>query len=765
MYWTLSATVSAIAAYGSAEVLWLNLLFIPLIFRSKKDILSLSLLLAISLLSYYYFQTYVTLHSPEMKEESMIKSLTWSSTVKIDGAKVKGFAKDTNGIKYYLIYTLISEDEKKRLQKMDLSNRKITVEGVLELPEPPAHKYAFDMASYLRMNGAAMLFQANRMTISEQAPHPLNRLAERRSAVKEHIEKVFPESLQVEAKALLIGDRSNMDAELSSQYRKLGITHLFAISGLHVGLLTALLRTAAKRLFLRIETIDMALVFMLPCYALLAGGAPSVWRAVSVTILLLLSSTGKIKIKMDGALALSALGFMLIKPYILFQPGFQLSYVAAFSLLYSAKYLKKQHSLLVISASVTAITQLALLPILLVHFYELSLSSFFVNLVYVPLYSMIILPVNILLLAITFLSETLAAPLFHIYVPFRSGIGRATAWLAEFQWQVWTAGRPSVLWLLVMVTSIACCFVVVERWNRKLIGFAIVLIPAICFQVKPYLDPHTYVTFLDVGQGDSIVIELPFRKAVYVIDTGGTVMIGPPTWKTPEKPFEVGRQIVVPYLKGKGINTIDILTISHAHLDHIEGADEVLQELRVKEAHFPAGSINEEVMVPVIQEMKRQNTKMKSQLVGNGWSAGSAEFTYMSPFDDNYTHNDSSLVLLMKNDYGYLLFTGDLETDGEEKVMKRYGEVQLIPLILKVGHHGSKTSTTEPFLNFLQPEIAIISAGRNNRYGHPNDEVMERLAANNIKTYVTAEQGTIILKMRAKELEMSTTREKKKDSN
>lgn len=758
MYWTISVAVSALAAYGTTELLWLNLLLIPLILTSKKDFPNLFILLAVSSLSFWHFQNYISVHTPVLADDSITKSMEWTETVKIDGGKVKGFAIDSTGIPYYVLYTIRTEEEKNRLLKISLAGRGITVHGTVELPEPPAHEFSFNMSSYLRMNGATYLFRSTEMAVHEKANRLSSRLTERRATVKSHIERVFPASLQTEAEALLIGDRSGMDAELSSEYRTLGITHLFAISGLHVGLLTVMMRIAAKRLRIRMETIDTMLLFLLPCYALLAGGAPSVWRAVSVTMLLLLSASGRLKLKMDNALALSALGFILLKPFVLYQPGFQLSYIAALSLLYSAKYLQKQQSVLMISASVTAITQIALAPILLVHFFELSLSSFLVNLLYVPLYSLIILPSNIVLLVVSLLSKTAAGPLFFIYEPFRTNVAFLTTWMAGVPGQVWIAGRPGTVWLIVMVISIACSFIVVERWNRKLTGLVIVLIPAILIQVKPYLDPNTYVSFLDVGQGDSIVIELGYRKGVYVIDTGGTVSIGPPTWKTPEHPFEVGRQIVVPYLKGKGISKIDKLIISHAHDDHMGGAHEVLQELRVKEVHAPAGSFSEENMVPVLTEANRQKTNVLSRIAGDGWSRGQTKFTYLSPFDDNYTHNNSSLVLLMKNDYGYLLFTGDLEHEGEQNVIRKYGQSKLSPLILKIGHHGSKTSTTQEFLDFLQPDIAVISVGRTNRYGHPNKEVLDRLYAQNVKVFQTGEHGTVIFEMDGRKVKKTISR-------
>ena len=247
-----------------------------------------------------------------------------------------------------------------------------------------------------------------------------SRLAAHRRTVKQHIQKTFPESLITEAEALLIGDRSGMSVEEGSILRRLGITHLFAISGLHVGLLTFMLREFLLRIKVRRESLNLLLIFMLPIYAILAGGAPSVWRAVSVTVFVLLTTTfGRIKVGLDNAIALSAIVFIWYQPFVLFQPGFQLSYLAALSLVLSSKILAKTNSVIKVSFLITLISQLALYPILLFHFHELSISSFIVNLFYVPLYSVIILPMNIILLIMTVFFPAFANVLFAIYVPFR----------------------------------------------------------------------------------------------------------------------------------------------------------------------------------------------------------------------------------------------------------------------------------------------------------------------------------------------------------
>lgn len=656
---------------------------------------------------------------------------------------MKGFAKTTNGQTVYAIYSFASEQEKEHFLKTHISSLVFTMTGSFQEISIPSHDYSFDMNKYMKMYGASGVFESNLMLRADRRTGITSRLSAQRDQVKSHIAATFPESLQVEAEALLIGDRSGMDDELAANYRTLGITHLFAISGLHVGLLTFLFRGLLLRLSIRKETVDMLLIVLLPFYAVMAGGAPSVWRAVSVTLLVLLAASGRLRIRLDDALAISAIVFIVYQPFVLFQPGFQLSYLAACSLVYSSVLLAKAKTALATSFYVTSISQLALYPVLLFHFHELSLSSFVMNLVYVPLYSIIILPANILLLAMTSVLPKLADIVFLLYVPMGERVGEVTSWLSSLPYQIWTPGKPDALWASLAVAGVLCFFIYCERGIPVFRALSLVIVPAVAMQIIPYLDSGLRVTYLDVGQGDSIVIELPHRRAVYVIDTGGTVTFGEPNWKTPAKPFEVGRKIVVSYLKGRGITTIDKLILTHADTDHVEGADEVLADIRVREIHIAPGSEKELTMEEVIRLGVEQQIPIFQMKEGISWGEGQANFHYVGPTDGVYKGNDSSLVLYMTTTGPSFLFTGDMEKEGEQQFLLQFGQADFSNFILKAGHHGSRTSSTEAFIDVVKPELTIFSAGKNNRYGHPHPEVVETFHKFGLSTLSTAESGSI----------------------
>lgn len=566
---------------------------------------------------------------------------------------------------------------------------------------------------------------------------------EQRFQLKRHIVETFPPSLAAEAQALLIGFQENVDDQLNRAYQKLGITHLFAISGLHVALVSFLFFQLWLRLRIRREIATILLLILLPLYAVLAGGAPSIWRAVSVVELIMLAQYFRWKIPIDDALSISFIMFVLLEPGAVFQVGFQLSYLATYSLVYSGRILARYSNFWVQSFYITFVCQILVYPLLLHHFYEISLSSFIANIFFVPLFSFIILPINLFALVLTFLPFPLDSFLFYIYEPLRTALTNFILYIQQPIVQMWNPGKPSIMWLILLYSSVFFAFYLLDQHAPLKKVFIALILPAFIFHVQPLLHSDLKIAFVNVGQGDCIVIELPRRKSVIVIDAGGLLRFEQEEWKERKTVYEVGRQVVVPYLKGRGMQTIDTFVLSHADADHVEGAEEVLREILVKEVHVTPGSIAKPVMNDFLYELEKTNTKLIEKMAGHKWQIGQTAFEYLWPLEIEYEGNNDSLVLFVKHNAFRALFTGDLEQEGEKELIQLYEEKLRNIDLLKGGHHGSKTSSIEEFVTVTNPKFAVFMAGENNRYNHPHIDVVNRFESKNIPYATTGLDGTV----------------------
>ncbi|KGR78561.1 DNA internalization-related competence protein ComEC/Rec2 [Ureibacillus manganicus] len=738
IFYALSVLAATIAAHESTGLFLLLLIVLVFCLYKRFSFLYCTSVILVGLLSFLYFSYEISkLHQPL----ELPATLTWTDEYKINGAKLRGFMKDSGGRNVYVTYEFKNEDEKTRFESIPLVGMKFEVMGVFKEPEPPAHQYGFNMKSYLKSKGSLGILEISDWVYLRATSSISQKISYQRYYLIQHIENTFPSSLIAETQSLLIGFQENVDSEMTRAYQKLGITHLFAISGLHIAIVSLIVFQGLLRTGVRRELATILLIVVLPIYGVLAGGAPSVWRAVLVVEFILLTQKFK-KLSMDDALAISFIFFVFLEPWSIYQVGFQLSYLATVSLIYSSNLLNRFKSWLVQSFLITFVCQLIVYPLLLYHFYELSLSSLIANIVFVPLFSFIILPINIVLLIVSFLPGQIVNILFIIYEPLRESLSQFILWVQTIPHQMWIPGKPSLVLIVMAYISVFCAFYIMDK-GAKLWKYCLVLfVPILLLQIHNNWNNQMKISFVSVGQGDCILVELPNREEIYLIDTGGLLRFEQEEWKKTKEPYEVGRQVVVPYLKGKGIHRIDKLIITHADSDHVEGAEEILKEIEVSEIHISPNSYNKDVMAELILEANLRGIPIIEQMAGYSWIVNQFSFQYLWPTDTNYEGNNDSLVLYVTNGGFQALFTGDLEAAGEEQLVRHYPQLKNIT-VLKAGHHGSKTSSSEVFVQKLLPQITIFSTGKNNRYGHPSKEVVERFQLYNLKTLNTAEDGTI----------------------
>ncbi|ATP41207.1 DNA internalization-related competence protein ComEC/Rec2 [Solibacillus sp. R5-41] len=754
IFYALSICISALAAFDSVRLLLLLVVLVAFASYKKLQKMHLLLLVGVGFVSYSYF----SFETQKLENPVTLPAvMTWTDEYKINGMMLRGFMKNEQREKVYVTYKIKSSPEKDRLAEQSLAGMQFLVVGEQVEPSLPAHKYGFSMNRYLQSKNARGIVEISSFKYVGETRHFLQPIYEQRFRVKEHISLHFPESLVAEAQALIIGLQENVDEELTRAYQKLGITHLFAISGLHVGLVSWLFFQMLLRFRIRREMASIILLLILPLYAMMAGGAPSVWRAVNVVELVMLAHFLRVRIPIDDALSMSMIAFLCIEPGAIFQVGFQLSYLATYSLIYSSRILSRYSSWLMQSFLITFVCQLLVYPLLLLQFFEISLSSFFVNIIFVPLFSFVILPANLLLLVLTFLPLPISTVVFSLYEPLRIGLTELIFIFQQPIMQMWNPGKPSLFWFILLYCSVLSAFYLLDCRAKFIKIAGVILIPAILFHSQLYLHPDLKIAFVNVGQGDCIVIELPYRKQVIVIDSGGVLRFDQEAWQMRQQPFEVGRQVVVPYLKGRGIQKIDTFILTHADADHVEGAEEILSEIIMKEVHVTPNSIAKPVMNDFIEELMPKNMVLKEQIAGYFWEEAGVHFRYLWPQETEYEGNNDSLVLLVQKGDFRALFTGDLEKEGEQALVKHYPQILQNITLLKAGHHGSKTSSIEEFVQLTNPQLTIFMAGENNRYRHPHPEVVERFEAQGIPFFTTGYDGTVEIVVKQAEITVETS--------
>ena len=255
-----------------------------------------------------------------------------------------------------------------------------------------------------------------------------------------------------------------------------------------------------------------------------------------------------------------------------------------------------------------------------------------------------------------------------------------------------------------------------------------------------YLSIKGLVAVIDIGQGDSIFIQTPFHSENILIDTGGKIEMDKPKWATKEKNKANAENSLIPFLKSRGVKKLDKVFITHGHQDHFGDLSILNSKIPIKEVYYPEGTDQKKGFKKALKTIKKTGTMCYSVLA-NTSVITETNLEILAPEFAGTGENDDSLVLCSRIGGKKFLFTGDLEKEGEQKLITRLPELTIN--ILKVGHHGSKTSSSPDFIKAIQPTEGIISCSRSNRFGHPNQETITTFKQNKVIIYQTKEDGVI----------------------
>lgn len=687
-----------------------------------------------------------SLTGTEKKLSGTIKSIP-----KVDGDRLALILQLPSNEKLQLSYRINSIQEKNQLQQLQVGMQ-CKLSGTLSKPEQARNPLAFDYRKYLYHKHIHWIYTPDSLRSQQCLPSSSLKysLQKWRSTELLYIKNHFPENTVGFVQALIFGERNEINQVVEDNFQQFGLIHLLAISGSHVVLIVAVAFYTLIRIGVARERAFLLLFIALPFYMVVAGGTPSVVRACLAAMIVMIAIQFKTKFLPLDALSIVFIIMVSIEPFYITDIGFQLSFLVSLFLILSSSIVAAHNSYWKQLVVVTMIAQICALPLILNYNFEISLLSLPLNFIYVPFMSVIILPLSIISFIFCHLYEpfaTIPIMVLSTTLEYSELLLEQTKKLSTF---TLTFGKPTSLLLIIYYVVIIYFFITWENKNHKASfqkGVALLLLVSCYHWVSPFLLNEGKITMIDVGQGDSILIELPYRKAVYLIDTGGAVPFSEENWQKRKNRFEVGPDIITPLLKAKGIRTIDKIILTHGDLDHIGGTEAVIQNFNVKQIIVGRGqsansnSVEEGTLCTLIKEKKIKLMAVKN---GDFWKIGRFAFYVVGPSGKADNKNDGSIVLYTALGGERWLFTGDLEKKGERNLLEQYPNIKVD--VLKVGHHGSLTSTSKSFIDQISPNVALISVGKHNRFGHPHPDVIELLEKQHITILRTDENGAITYK-------------------
>lgn len=762
-----------------------------------------------------------------------------ANQVEVDGDKASFIvrADDYNGERITVSVKLLSKQEQMEAKSWQRGDH-VQLQGALQAPGEARNFGGFDYRHYLRFQHIHwQLIVKGTSAVVRSAPaswslgHTLRWNDQFRAMLGDGVDRLFPKEQAGFMKGMLVGLTDDIDPQQFQQFSQLGLTHIIAISGLNVAVFLACLLWIMRKLRFTRETYFITAMIMMPIYIAVTGASPSIVRA-GLMAMIGLYAAYRHTLK-DGlhTVLIVGCGMLIWEPYYLLDVSFQLSFLVTIGLILGVPYANK---LLPIRSrawrdalSITIVAQCISFPVSIYYFNQFSLLSLAANFALVPVFSMFTMPAGTASLLLSFISSTVGHALAWAVAKVNDWIFMLVAYVS--QWHLFQTlwPTPSLVWILGYYAAwslliygllskkaggltqhgeeITGPMLFGVSSKRTTMAFSSLKAKVI---IKPLLLPAASILFLglllyayeparwndegqvhfmDVGQGDSIFIRTPQSHSVILVDGGGTVSFRKPgeEWKQRSDPYEVGRKLLVPLLKKRGIQQIDFLIVTHQDADHIGGLQAVLEQIPVKQLLFNGTAKPTTGAEELFRTALQYGVKLVKVYAGDVLQVDrdtELKFLYPLPAKQGETgirlekeQNAESVVFLMDMQGTRWLFTGDMEQASEAAVLRMLhasasveaaseaSVTEGIPLlpsgqidVLKIAHHGSKTSTTGAWLDEWRPQYAVISVGQHNSYGHPHPTVIGRLEERGISILRTDNQGEIQMTVRDGQLRMRT---------
>ena len=515
--------------------------------------------------------------------------------------------------------------------------------------------------------------------------------------------------------AFILGNTDYISNDINDMYVENGITHLFSLSGLHVGVFALIIMNLLKIFRIKeFKRICIVFAFLL-VFAFITGYSPSIIRATILFFLVALNKYLKFNVNTENILIVTFAVSLLFKPNDIYNVGFQLSYIVTYFLIVS-NFLFKSKNAIKVSFLIGVISCISSLPIIINLNGEINLFSIFNNIIFVPFVSYIIFPLALFTYMFPFMQN-----IFYFFVEIMEHL---SIFLNDFKLIIVVR---NITFICVVIYYIFL-FLLFKTKKLKFLVLDFLLILIIKFSIV--LDKNTYFYFLDVGQGDSMFILTENKKSI-IIDTGGKINYEKEEWAVRRTNYSICEDTLIPFYKSLGAKEIDYMFVTHGDVDHAKEARCISENMNVKQSFINSDGITDYEKLDNYKKFGNSFIKIDNVKIYN----------INSVLYDN--ENDNSLVLLVVINNLKFLLMGDASIKVEKNLITNYDLSDID--VLKVGHHGSKSSSSKEFIDEINPKYAIISVGENNRYNHPSNEVLDNLK--NSIIYRTDKDGTILFKI------------------
>ena len=520
-------------------------------------------------------------------------------------------------------------------------------------------------------------------------------------------------------KTFILGDNSDISADIKEEYQNIGVSHLFSISSSHIYFISTIICYYLDRITYNKKIKRIIVNVFLIFFLLLLGIIPSLLRAILMYSLSTFNYLFRLNIKKIDIMMLVIILAIIIDPFIIYDIGFIYSYlISLFLIIFTNRIRKKKGINKVIYT--TLISFFASLPITIYNSYEINIISILVNVLLIPIVSTIIFPLSIIALILPFLDSFLYQLI--------SLLENFTIFISSIEITIISFPKPNIIIIIIYY------IILLITLHKPKLSY-LLLITILIIKASPYLDGDTNIVAFDVGQADCLLIQFPYNKKNILIDTGNNYS-------------EYKIKNITNYLKSKGISKINYLVISHGDYDHIGGSFYLVNNFKVENVIFNRGKFND-LEKKLITVLEKRNIKYFQNIKELNLNNNRLYFLNNKLYDDE---NDNSTIIYTEISGIKILLMGDAEMEVERYILEKYNLKNID--ILKVGHHGSRTSSHKEFINSINPKYSIISVGKNNRYGHPNKEVLNNL--NNSKIYRTDLDGSIMFKIKKDRLKIET---------